>query len=132
MQNSTKKTLKILLFLGVILFAFAKIFVKNHHPYHPSAKKTDYKTIQIGLKIDAAIKNDDWQQLQILYKQCSIEEENELTYWSPRNCKPILLIQNSLKFKAQKVYHGLANDPQYALSRYWKESEQENFNDVAN
>ena len=122
------KVLTVLTILGCIAFGVLKSIAKNPpHFASPNDVKYDYKTINLQEKINEAIKKDDWFLLQTLYQKCKIEEEDGFKYWSPRNCKPILLIQNSVKFKAKKVYQGLANDPKYELSRSWKDLEENNF-----
>ena len=126
--KSKSKILTAFIVLGCIALGVLKSIV-NHPPHtdSPSHPKHDYLTLNLQGKISNAIKNDDWEQLQSLYKVCKIEEENGFKYWSPRNCKPIILIQNSIKLNARKVYHGLANDPKYELSRSWTELEESYF-----
>ena len=124
------KILTALIILGCIAFGVLKSVAK--HPPHtesPSHAKYDYLTLNLQEKISNAIKKDDWVLVQSFYKDCKIEEENGFKYWSPRNCKPIILIQNSVTLNARKVYHGLANDPKYELSRSWKELEESYFKD---
>lgn len=124
------KILTILTVLGCIVLGVLKTIANSpSQTESPSQAKHDYLTLNLQGKISNAVKNDDWEQLQSIYKDCKIEEENGFKYWSPRNCKPIILIQNSVTLNARKVYHGLVNDPKYELSRSWKELEESYFKD---
>ncbi|HEY8085645.1 MAG TPA: hypothetical protein VIE69_08605 [Methylophilaceae bacterium] len=117
---------------GIILFIGAKLLVgiNPHHTgeyFNPDALKHS-KALKIDLS--AAVKNNDWQRVQALYKECKrLTNENGDGHplWQPDNCEPILLLQESITAKARNVYHGLANDPKYNLSSNWRLHEGQYF-----
>ena len=96
------------------------------------AKDTEHKNELNELKnlkpeLDAAVKNDDWNRVKLLYQKCEIPEDKKYSLSAPDNCDPVILIHDSIKARARKVYHGIANDPQFKLPSNWRENEAENF-----
>lgn len=119
---------KALAVVGFILLFFTKVIGHGHIPTNSNTSHSyDVETVVLSAKLSDAVKIDDWNLVQKLYKQCKIEMKDGFNYWVPQSCKPIILIENSIKAKARKVYHGIANDPQFNLPSNWRENEEGNF-----
>ena len=119
--NFKKSPIYIILF---ILYIALRLFGHAKDTEH----KNELNELQkLKPELDAAVKSDDWNHVKLLYQKCKIPEDKKYSLSAPDNCDPVILIHGSIKAKARKVYHGIANDPQFKLSSNWRENEAENF-----
>ena len=124
-KNQKTKYAKIISILGAVGLISLKLVVGMGNTQH---HEVVFHSGPIKAELAAGINSDDWTQVQATYQKCKIEVDDKGNKsWQPFSCEPFIMIHDSIKAKAQTVYHGLANEPYYGLPDSWKERETEFF-----